>query len=146
MGHINNRGAHGDEAARAGGNQRGPSTAMTMQTEDITIFAPMRHVHMLYLDSRPGPDGLPVIDERVVMIREIDPDGLGFHGWCVRRWWENRYTPGASCRRRFHFERVKWAVVWDGQTITNGAGLVVVPSLASIRDLANWLAARGVAA
>jgi hypothetical protein len=116
-----------------------------MQAQDTTVYQPGTHVHMLYIDARPGEDGGAVIDERVVLIREIDPDGLTFRGWCVRRWWEHRYETGYNCRRRFSFDRIIWGEIWDGKPITTDGGAVVVPGLDGITWLADRLAAQRAA-
>jgi hypothetical protein len=61
----------------------------------------------------------PSITERVVRVREVFPDGLGFVGDCLRE---------ARAGREFLFSWIADAREWDGKAITDFHGRDVIPA------------------
>lgn len=86
------------------------------------IFRPKAVIHLIYRDLAGA------VTERVVLVREIEPDGDGFKGWCLRR-----IAEGDEGRRLFLFERILWARRWNGKAILDLAGREIIPDRARIQ-------------
>jgi hypothetical protein len=97
-----------------------------MQGKDYSrIVGIGKFVHMVYR----GGDGCLL--ERVVLVDRLDPDGLTFSGLCLMRALHPACDDDDG-RRRFRYERVRWARPWNGAMIRTASGLVKVPPVSRL--------------